>query len=257
MTVRSAKTISLACVHSPATTAPVSRPPEGARVNATMSELSYAYPLGTRVNDRGHLELGGCDVVDLAHEFGTPAYVVVEDDLRSRARAFIDALAARQRDFDVLFASKAFPCTAVYRVLAEEGLACDVASGGELYLALRGGFDPARIYLHGNAKSEGELRDALDAGVGHVVLDSFDDLDRLERVAASQGRRQEVLLRVTPGVAGDTHQAISTGQADSKFGFSPDQAREAISRLNSSAQLHLVGLHCHIGSQLFELEPFV
>src|SRR5947209_5382319 len=256
MTVRSAKTISLACVHSPATTAPVSRPPEGARVNATMSELSHVYPLGTRVNDRGHLELGGCDVVDLAHEFGTPAYVVVEDDLRSRARAFIDALAARQRDFDVLFASKAFPCTAVYRVLAEEGLACDVASGGELALALSAGFDAQRTYMHGNAKSEAELRAALDAGVGHVVLDSTDEIARLAAIAAASEVRQDVLIRVTPGVSGDTHHAISTGQADYKFGFSLVEAREAIDRLRAVAHLDLVGLHFHIGSQLLELEPY-
>ena len=224
---------------------------------ASSHPIFSVLPLGARVNQRGRLEVGGCDTVELAREFGTPAYVVAEDDLRARARAFVEAVSARHRDFDVLFASKAFPCTAVYRVLAEEGLACDVASGGELHLARRGGFDPARIYLHGNAKSETELAEALAAGVGHVVLDSFDDLERLERVAAAAGRRQEVLLRVTPGVAGDTHQAISTGQADSKFGFSPEQAQEAIARLQTASQLELVGLHCHIGSQLFELEPFV
>jgi diaminopimelate decarboxylase len=182
--------------------------------------------------------------------------VVAEEDLRARARAFVDAVAARHQDFDVLFASKAFPCTAVYKVLAEEGLACDVASGGELQLARRAGFDPARTYLHGNAKSEDELREAVEAGVGHIVLDSFDDLERLERVAAMTGDRQKVLIRVTPGVAGDTHHAISTGQADSKFGFAIEQAREAIARANASAQLDLVGLHFHIGSQLLDLAPF-
>src|ERR1700742_131280 len=140
-------------------------------VAVTTAISPHVYPLGTRVNERGRLEIGGCDAVELARAFGTPAYVVAEDDLRERARAFVDALALRHDDFDVLFASKAFPCTAVYRVLAEEGLACDVASGGELFLAQRGGFDPARIYFHGNAKSEGELRDALDVGVGHIVID--------------------------------------------------------------------------------------
>ncbi len=225
-------------------------------MTSTAAQLSHVYPLGTRVNARGHLEVGGCDVLDLALEFDTPSYIVAEDDLRTRARAFIDELAARHRDFDVLFASKAFPCTAVYRVLAQEGLACDVASGGELALALRGGFDPERIYFHGNAKSDAELTDALDAGVGHIVLDSFDEIGRLERVAAALDRRQEVLIRVTPGVAGDTHDAISTGQADSKFGLSIDDAREAIARLSSVPHLTLVGLHFHIGSQLFELDPF-
>ncbi|HWF34706.1 MAG TPA: diaminopimelate decarboxylase [Solirubrobacteraceae bacterium] len=222
----------------------------------TSSQLSAVYPLGARVNERGRLEIGGCDAIELAREFGTPAFVVAEDDLRARARSFVDAIAARHADFDVLFASKAFPCTAVYRVLAEEGLACDVASGGELALALGGGFDAARIYLHGNAKSETELREALAARVGHIVLDSLDDVDRLEAVAADLARHQDVLIRITPGVAGTTHAAISTGQADSKFGFALDQAPAAIERVNASPHLDLVGVHFHIGSQLLELEPF-
>ena len=146
--------------------------------------------------------------MELAREFGTPAYVVVEDHLRARARAFVDALAARHDDFDVLFASKAFPCTAVYRALAQEGLACDVASGGELALALAGGFDAARIYLHGNAKSVRELREALSAGVGHIVIDSMDEIERLEPLAAELRPGQEVLLRVTPEVAGTPRQDL-------------------------------------------------
>ena len=223
----------------------------------------HVYPRGTRVNERGRLEVGGCDLVELAHEFGTPAYVVAEDDLRVRARTFLQELTSRHKDADVLFASKAFPCTAVYQVLKEEGLACDVASGGELALALKAGFDARRIYLHGNAKSERELREAISAGVGHIVLDSFDDFDRLERIAAeldlgtaAQEKGQEVLIRVTPDVAGETHQAVSTGQADSKFGFSLSQAPDAIARARTTPHLKLVGLHAHIGSQLLELEPF-
>src|SRR5579884_2364620 len=218
--------------------------------------LSHVYPAGSCVNRRGHLEVGGCDALDLVEEFGSPVYVVAEEDLRARARAFREAFAARHEDFDVLFGSKAFPCGAVCRALAEEGLACDVASGGELHLALRAGFDPARIHLHGNAKSEAELREAIRAGVGHVVLDSFDDLERLERIAEQAGIRQPVLLRVTPGVAGDTHHAISTGQSDSKFGFSIEETPRAIERSRAARALELVGLHCHIGSQLLELEPF-
>lgn len=233
-----------------------------AGIVAVTSGISHIYPLGTRVNERGRLEIGGCDAVDLVAQFGSPVYVVVEDDLRARARSFVEAVASRHRDYDVLFASKAFPCTAVYRALAAEGLACDVASGGELYLARRAGFDPARIYLHGNAKSEEELRQAVAAGVGHIVLDSFADLARLEEVVRAcpenggRTRAQEVLLRVTPGVAGSTHHAISTGQADSKFGFSIEEAADAIAHLHSGSPLTLVGLHCHIGSQLLELEPF-
>jgi diaminopimelate decarboxylase len=227
-----------------------------APVGVAATEVLHVYPEGTRINERGHLEIGGCDAVELVEGFGSPAYVVAEDDLRARARSFLAALAARHPDHEVLFGSKAFPCTAVCRVLAQEGLGCDVASGGELHLALRGGFEPRRIYLHGNAKSQSELRAAVRAGVGYVVLDSFDDLARLDRVAGELGARQPVLIRVTPGVAPETHHAISTGQADSKFGFSTADARRAIELVKSSAHLDLTGLHCHIGSQLFALEPY-
>lgn len=225
-------------------------------MTATTPTLSRVYPIGSRVNEHGHLELGGCDAIELAREFGTPAYVVAEDDLRARAREFIEAVSSRHDDYEVLFASKAFACTAVYRTLAEAGLGCDVASGGELFLALRAGLEPTRIVLHGNAKSNAELAQALDAGVGHIVVDSLDELERLELLARTGAHRQNVMVRVTPGVTGETHHAISTGQADSKFGFSPADARRAIARLQSSRRLDLVGLHVHIGSQLFELEPF-
>jgi diaminopimelate decarboxylase len=222
---------------------------------ATTRQLSPVYPLGSRVNAAGHLEVGGCDVFDVAREHGTPAYLVAEDDLRGRARAFREAFAARHDDFEVLYASKAFPCTAAYRLFAEEGLSCDVASGGELHMALAAGFEPGRIYLHGNAKSEAELRYALDAGVGHVVIDNFDDIDRLEGMVDSN-RSQRVMVRVTPGVKPSTHDFISTGQLDSKFGLGLDQARAAIERLRGSDRLDLVGLHMHIGSQIFELASF-
>ena len=220
------------------------------------TDLGHVLPIGTRVNESGHLEIGGCDLVELAAAYGTPAYVVAEDDLRARAQAFLEGLRVRQADSDVLFASKAFPCTAVLRVLAEEGLACDVASGGELAMALRAGFEPARIYVHGNAKSIDELELALDAGVGHIVLDSLHDAERLERVASARGHVQDVLIRITPDVSGDTHTAISTGQADSKFGIGLADGPDAIERVRSSPHLRLVGLHCHIGSQLLALEPF-
>jgi diaminopimelate decarboxylase len=217
--------------------------------------LSDAFPLDSRVNDDDHLEVGGCDAVELAREFGTPAYVVAEEDLRRRARAFSDALAARHGDGEVLFASKAFPCTAVYRVFAQEGLSCDVASAGELHMALAAGFDPARVYLHGNAKGEAEVRVAIEAGVGSVVVDSEDDVTRLEGVLGDD-RRQDVMLRVTPGVEADTHHAVHTGHAGSKFGVRLSDAPAMIARLAASPSLRLRGLHMHIGSQLFDLEPF-
>jgi len=222
---------------------------------ATRTQLSQAYPIGSRIDEDGRLQLGGCDAIELAREFGTPAYIVSEDDLRARAQEFVQAFRARTTDFDVLFASKAFPCTAVYRVLAQEGISCDVASGGELALALRGGFDPARIYLHGNAKSVEELRFARESGVGHVVIDNLGEIERLEAVVGG-GVAQAVLLRVTPDVRGATNEKISTGQADSKFGVSMADAPDAIARIEASDRLDLAGLHMHIGSQILELEPF-
>jgi diaminopimelate decarboxylase len=221
-----------------------------------VTALSHVYPLGSRVNEAGRLEVGGCDVIELAREYGTPAYVVAEDDLRARARAFRAALADRHgEDGEVVFASKAFPCTAACSLFAEEGLACDAATGGELHLALRGGFEPARVYLHGNAKSEAELRQAVEAGVGHIVIDNFGDIDRLEAIVPA-GAAQRVLVRVTPGVKPSTHDFISTGQLDSKFGLGLDDARAAIERLGCSERLELAGVHFHIGSQIFELGSF-
>jgi diaminopimelate decarboxylase len=219
------------------------------------SHLSHVYPLGSRVTDAGHLEVGGCDAVGLAREFGTPVYVVVEDDIRARARAFKDAYAARCDDFEVHFASKAFPCTAVLRILRDEGLACDVASGGELAIALKAGFDPGRIHLHGNAKSERELSEALDAGVGHIVVDNHTDIDRLERLVPD-GATQRVQLRVAPGISPDTHPSISTGGPNTKFGFGLQFAAAAIERLDASDRLELEGLHLHIGSQIYDVESF-
>jgi diaminopimelate decarboxylase len=222
---------------------------------AAAQQLSHVYPLGSRLDERGVLEIGGCSALELAREFGTPAFVVAEDDIRARARAFLEAFAAHARDFEVYFACKAFPCTAVLALLAEEGLGCDVGSGGELALALRAGFDPASIELHGNAKSDDELRAAREAGVGYVVIDSLGEIERLETAV---GRRapQPVLIRVTPDVRGDTHDAISTGQADSKFGLGVEDARAAVARVSASDSLRLDGLHMHIGSQILELAPF-
>ena len=216
-------------------------------------EGTAVFPIGSRVNDRGHLEVGGCDVVELASEYGTPAYIYAEDDVRARARAYLDALRARTDDFEVLFASKAAPFTAAYALCAEEGLSVDVASGGELYMALRGGFDPERIYLHGNNKTEADLGAAIEAGVGHVIVDSFDELDRLERIAA--GRSQRVLVRVTPGIRPDTHHRIATGQEDSKFGIPLAQLPRAVERC-AQAGLELRGLHAHVGSQVFDLDVY-
>jgi diaminopimelate decarboxylase len=224
---------------------------------SAVQTISHVYPIGTRVDDRGRLQIGGCDVIELAERFGTPAYVVAEEDLRARARAFVEAFrAAGQQDFEVVFASKAFPATAVMALFAQAGLGCDVASAGELHLALRAGFDPGKLVLHGNARDDAELLAGLEARVGHIAIDSFDDIDRLERLTAGRRPPQPVLIRVTPDVSGDTHEKISTGQADSKFGIGLAEAPAAIERVRTVAGLELRGLHLHLGSQLLSLEPF-
>jgi diaminopimelate decarboxylase len=217
---------------------------------------SPVYPRGSRVNERGHLEIAGCDLTELAAEFGTPAYLYAEDDIRWRAGEYLRAFGERTGSFEVLFASKALPCTAIYRICREEGLSVDVASGGELHMALKAGYDPGRIHLHGNNKSERELRYAIDAGVGHLIVDSFDEIERVEGML---DRRQRVLIRITPGIAASTHSYIQTGQLDSKFGFglADGLAERAVERVRASGRLELVGLHAHIGSQIFELEPYV
>src|SRR3954447_24427569 len=213
---------------------------------------SKLYPADSWVAD-GRLHVGGCDAIALAREFGTPAYVVAEDDLRARAREITAALAEHHDGpGEVVYASKAFPATAVLRVFAEEGLGCDAASGGELHLALRAGFAPGRLYLHGNAKSRDELRMALDAGVGTIVLDNPHEAERLSELLA--GRHQRVLIRVVPGVDAETHEAILTGQAGSKFGFAPGAARALADA--PPPGLDVAGLHMHLGSQLFALDPY-
>ncbi|MBA2523983.1 MAG: diaminopimelate decarboxylase [Solirubrobacterales bacterium] len=214
------------------------------------------YPIGSRVNDLGHLEVGGCDAVELAREFGTPAYIYAAADIRARARAFVDALPTAGAGAETLYASKAAPISAVYRICREEGLGVDVASGGELHLALGAGFDPARIYMHGNNKSAEELGLAFAREVGYVVVDSLDEIALADSLL---DRGQDVLIRLTPAVKPSTHSYVQTGQLDSKFGFgiSDGQAARAVDAVRSSRHLRLAGFHAHIGSQIFELEPYL
>jgi diaminopimelate decarboxylase len=202
----------------------------------------------------GSLVVGGVSLPDLAAEVNTPAYVLDEADFRSRARAFREAFAA----YDVFYAGKAFLCTTVARWIAEEGLCLDVCSDGELTVALRAGFDPSRIGYHGNTKTEPELRRAVAEGVGRIVVDSFDEVDRLERMTASLGRTQPVMVRVTAGVEAHTHEYIATAHEDQKFGFSitSGDALEAVRRVVAAPGLDLLGLHSHIGSQIFDTSGF-
>ena len=213
------------------------------------------YPEASSV-EGGRLAVGGCDAIELAREFGTPAYVLAEDDLRGRARELLAALDAAHGPLSsIVYASKALPCTAVLQIFREEGLAVDVASAGELHLAVRAGFEPECFYVHGNAKSVAELEAAIALEEATIVVDNFDEIDRLAAlVAPAAGQR--VMVRVTPGVETDTHAAVATGHARSKFGFALADAPEAIARVRAVAGLELRGPHLHIGSQLFDFEPY-
>lgn len=212
-------------------------------------DLLGLFPPGTTEDTDGTLVVGGCRLDDLAAAYGTPVLVVAEGALRRRARSYRQALAARWPNSQVVFASKAFSCTAVQRVLVSEGLWLDVAGGGEIVSALAAGADPATLVLHGNAKTTEELELAVKAGVGTVVVDNFDDIDRLESIVAP-GRQQGCLVRVIPGIQASTHAAHATGHEGSKFGLMPAAARRAISRIESSGRLRLDGLHTHVGSQI-------
>jgi diaminopimelate decarboxylase len=228
-------------------------------MSADASTATAVYPIGSRVNEAGHLEVGGCDLVEIAEEFGTPAYVYATADLRGRAQAYLDAFTATGAEFEVIYASKAAPITAIERQFAEQGLSIDVASGGELHTALRAGFEPGRIHMHGNNKTEAELTFAVAEGIGHVICDSLDEIERLDAICSRAGRRQRVLIRITPGVKAETHSYVQTGQVDSKFGLglADGLAARGVEAALAAENLDLVGLHAHIGSQIFELEPYV
>ncbi len=220
-----------------------------------MAAIQDLFPAGTTTDADGMTLVAGCRLDEIAIEVGTPVLVVSEDALRARAREYADELAARWPRSRVVFASKAFPCTAVQRVMVEEGLGLDVAGGGEIVTALRAGVDPSKVVLHGNAKSDEEIAMAVEHGLGLVVVDGSDDIDRLE-ATLPRGSVQDVLVRVIPGVEADTHASVLTGHAGSKFGVSPERARELIRRIEASPSLRMLGLHVHVGSQIMQAEPF-
>ena len=199
------------------------------------------------------LRLGGCSLREIAERFGTPAYVIDEQALRSRAREYLAAFTRRHPRSRICFAVKACPSMSVISLLAGEGLGFDVVGAGELRLALAAGADPATIVMHGNAKTDGDIQAALDARIGLIAVDGFDDIDRIEKLARG---RTPVLLRVSPGIEAATHAAMATGAATSKFGVPVGQVPQAIARMREVAAIDLRGLHAHIGSQIFTLDQF-
>ncbi len=211
-------------------------------------------PQTAEVRADGSLAIGGCSVADLAAQYGTPLFVYDEAHLRARCREAVDTFGAGR----AVYATKAFLCGAMARLAYEEGMLLDVASGGELFVALHAGVPASALTLHGNNKSVAELRMALTERVRHVVVDSFDELDRLDALHAEGLPVPDVLARITPGVHAHTHEFIATGQDDSKFGFNlgNGDAHRAIERMRTSPSVNLVGVHCHIGSNVFEASSF-
>ena len=213
-----------------------------------------------KINEKGHLELGGADCVELAEKFGTPVYLFDETYIRKMMQVYRQAI---ENYYDgngmVLYASKAFSCKAIYRIATEENIGIDVVSGGELYTALQAGFPVKKIYMHGNNKLDYELGEALDAGIECIVADAYSEIDKIDAEATKRGVRQKILLRINPGVEAHTHAFVQTATTDSKFGFSiSDGTAEAVTAYTlSKKNVKLEGYHCHIGSQIFEEQSFV
>ncbi|MBI2918560.1 MAG: diaminopimelate decarboxylase [Chloroflexi bacterium] len=217
------------------------------------------FPAGSQVHGQGHLVIGGCDTVELAQRFGTPLYIFDEATLREQCRSFIGEFQRHHQDAQVLYASKAFICKALARVFGEEGLGLDAVSAGEVAIARSAGFPMERVYFHGNNKLREELELALDWGVGRVVVDNEHELGLLESVAQGRGRRQAILLRISPGVDPHTHQYTTTGLVDSKFGLPlvTGQAERALAHALASPHLDVLGLHFHLGSPITEVKPYL
>ncbi len=223
-----------------------------------IEDFKAVLPDTAEINQRGHLAIGGCDAVDLAEEFGTPLYVFDDATLRGKCREYVREFRNRYPETLVIYACKASINRILARIFEEEGLGLDVVSGGELHIARSAGFPMEKVYFHGNNKSEAELRLALASGVGRIVVDNFLELSVLDRVAQRMGRRQKVLLRLSPGIDPHTHAKTSTGIVDSKFGFliQTGHAAQAVAQALAAPGLELVGLHIHLGSPIFETEPY-
>lgn len=213
-----------------------------------------------KINEKGHLEIGGADCVDLAARFGTPLYVYDEQYIRDMMRIYRNTIEEEYGGRgQVLYASKAFSCMAMYAIAESEQIGVDVVSGGELYTALKAGFPADKIYMHGNNKLAQELDEALDCGIGAIVVDSYSEVDYVDRKAGEKGMVQDVLIRINPGVEAHTHAYVQTATPDSKFGFSIENgtAKSMTAHVLSKKNLRLKGFHCHIGSQIFEKQSFV
>lgn len=215
------------------------------------------FPRTTQVR-RGRLSIGGCDAQELTREFGSPLYVFDETELRETCREYVHAFTSRHADTAIAYASKAYLSRFMASIARDEGIGLDVVSGGELAVALAAGFPAARCHFHGNNKGEGELREAVEAGIGRIIVDNFHELELVDSVARALGVTQPILLRLSPGVDAHTHAKTTTGTLDTKFGFpiATGAAEQAVADAQRLRSVELVGLHCHLGSPLFDVEPY-
>lgn len=211
------------------------------------------------INDKNHLTIGGCDTVELTKEFGTPVIAYDENEIRKNCRAFVGSI---ERNYNgngrVLYASKAFSCKEMYRIVKSENMGIDVVSGGELYTALSVDFPAEKIYFHGNNKKYSELCQAVDAGVGRIVVDNLTELETLDKIAGEKGKKVGIMFRIKPGIDAHTHDFVRTGQIDSKFGLALEtgEAMQGVKAALEMKNVELKGVHCHIGSQIFDIDPF-
>lgn len=211
------------------------------------------------VNEKGHLEIGGCDTIDLAEKYGTPLYVVDENEIRKNCRAFVKSIEDNYNGHGtVAYASKAFSCMEMYRICKQENMSIDTVSAGEIYTALKAGFPAERIYFHGNNKTLNEIEFALDNNVGRIVVDNLTELEKIEKAAEKRNITAKIMFRIKPGIDAHTHSFIRTGQIDSKFGLALEngEAMVGVKRALALKNVELCGLHCHIGSQIFDISPF-
>lgn len=216
-------------------------------------------PTNTVVNEKGHLKIGSCDVVDLAQKYGTPLYIIDEETFRNNCLKYKDNLSEHYSDFIVLYAAKAFACTSIFKIAHEMKLGLDIVSGGEFNVALKAGFDNQIIYFHGNNKQYEEINHFVDkCKNGKIVCDNFNELEMLRNISKKRNKKLSILVRLTPGIECHTHEYIKTGHLDSKFGFDIEYYPKVLKFIKENeGNLSLIGLHAHIGSQIFEIKPYL
>ncbi len=225
--------------------------------NQKIQSNKQLFPITAEINAKGNLEIGGCDITDLKKQFGTPLYVFDEETFRHRANKYLDSLKKYYENFLPIYASKAFTCTTIFKILNSIGFGLDVVSGGELFTAIKANFNSQNIYFHGNNKSAEEIEMAIENNIGKFICDNFYELELINLISEKKSKQTEILLRLTPGIECHTHEYIRTGHLDSKFGFDLEYLDEILNLLkNKYKNIKLKGLHAHIGSQIFEIKPY-